>query len=158
MALRATDPAPVPTSRRTAGISPSRHRRQTWCRTIRIKASTRSFATGLVGDVEGTVQLTVFLARAAGRVQRERCRSGTNTGDVSAKKSTQSSAEAEATREFLRLASDRGLSLTGPDGLLKQFTKTVLETTSLRRQLVAATGSAYGAASGSRRECVASSR
>src|SRR3954454_9781197 len=65
-------------------------------------------------------------------------------GDVSAKKKRQNSAEAEATREFLRLASDRGLSLTGPDGLLKQFTKTVLETTSLRRQLVAATGSAYG--------------
>jgi putative transposase len=49
-------------------------------------------------------------------------------GDVSAKKKTKSSAEAEAAREFLRLASDRGLSLTGPDGLLKQFTKNVLET------------------------------
>ena len=49
-------------------------------------------------------------------------------GDVSAKKNTQSSAEAEAAREFLKLASDRGLSLTGPDGLLKQFTKNVLET------------------------------
>jgi len=49
-------------------------------------------------------------------------------GDVSAKKKTQSSAEAEAAREFLKLASDRGLSLTGPDGLLKQFTKNVLET------------------------------
>src|SRR3954469_12406806 len=31
-------------------------------------------------------------------------------------------------REFLKLASDRGFSLTGPDGLLKQFTKSVLET------------------------------
>src|SRR5215213_5577128 len=49
-------------------------------------------------------------------------------GDVSAKKNMQSSAEAEAAREFLKLASDRGLSLTGPDGLLKQFTKNVLET------------------------------
>ena len=48
-------------------------------------------------------------------------------GDVSAKKSTPS-AEAEAAKEFLKLASDRGLSLTGPDGLLKQFTKNVLET------------------------------
>lgn len=48
-------------------------------------------------------------------------------GDVSAKKNTPS-AEAEAAREFLKLASDRGLSLTGPDGLLKQFTKNVLET------------------------------
>src|SRR3954454_2761604 len=44
-------------------------------------------------------------------------------GDVSAKKKRQNSAEAEPAREFLRLASDRGLSLTGPDGLLKQFTK-----------------------------------
>jgi putative transposase len=49
-------------------------------------------------------------------------------GDVSAKKNTECSAEAEAAREFLKLANDRGLSLTGPDGLLKQFTKNVLET------------------------------
>ena len=28
----------------------------------------------------------------------------------------------------MRLAQEQGLSLTGPDGLLKQFTKTVLET------------------------------
>src|SRR3954454_21153633 len=49
-------------------------------------------------------------------------------GDVSAKKKRQNSAEAEAAREFLKLASDRGLSLPGPDGLLKQLTKNVLET------------------------------
>ena len=30
--------------------------------------------------------------------------------------------------ELVRLAQDQGLSLTGPDGLLKQLTKTVLET------------------------------
>ena len=30
--------------------------------------------------------------------------------------------------ELVRLAKEQGLSLTGPDGLLKQFTKTVLET------------------------------
>src|SRR4051794_23715658 len=48
-------------------------------------------------------------------------------GDVSAKK-IKPSAEVEAAKEFLKLASDRGLSLTGPDGLLKQFTKNVLET------------------------------
>jgi putative transposase len=48
-------------------------------------------------------------------------------GDVSGKKN-KPSAEAEAAKEFLKLASDRGLSLTGPDGLLKQFTKNVLET------------------------------
>src|SRR4051794_24391175 len=48
-------------------------------------------------------------------------------GDVSAKK-IKPSAEVEAAKEFLKLASDRGLSLTGPDGLLKVFTKNVLET------------------------------
>jgi putative transposase len=38
------------------------------------------------------------------------------------------SAEAEAARELVRLARERGLALTGPDGLLKQLTKTVIET------------------------------
>jgi transposase-like protein len=37
-------------------------------------------------------------------------------------------AEAEAARELVRLAREQGLSLTGPDGLLKQLTKTVIET------------------------------
>ncbi|WP_157002327.1 IS256 family transposase [Agromyces laixinhei] len=37
-------------------------------------------------------------------------------------------AEAAAAKEFVRLAREQGLSLTGPDGLLKQFTKNVLET------------------------------
>lgn len=39
-----------------------------------------------------------------------------------------SSAEAVAARELVRLAKEQGLSLTGPDGLLKQFTKNALET------------------------------
>src|SRR6201996_4738582 len=38
------------------------------------------------------------------------------------------SAELVAARELVRLAREQGLSLTGPDGLLKQLTKTVLET------------------------------
>ncbi|GAA4263619.1 hypothetical protein GCM10022255_109800 [Dactylosporangium darangshiense] len=38
------------------------------------------------------------------------------------------SAEAEAAAELVRLAQEQRLSLTGPDGLLKQLTKTVLET------------------------------
>jgi transposase-like protein len=38
------------------------------------------------------------------------------------------SAEADAAKELVRLARERGLSLTGPDGLLKQLTKTVIET------------------------------
>jgi putative transposase len=33
-----------------------------------------------------------------------------------------------AAKELVRLAAEQGLSLTGPDGLLKQFIKTVLET------------------------------
>ncbi|WP_435055789.1 IS256 family transposase [Micromonospora aurantiaca (nom. illeg.)] len=38
------------------------------------------------------------------------------------------SAEAKAAAELVRAAKEQGLSLTGPDGLLKQLTKTVLET------------------------------
>jgi putative transposase len=37
------------------------------------------------------------------------------------------SAEQEAAAELVRLAKERGLSLTGPDGLLKQLTKSVIE-------------------------------
>jgi transposase-like protein len=37
-------------------------------------------------------------------------------------------AEEAAARELVRLAREQGLSLTGPDGLLKQLTKTVIET------------------------------
>ena len=44
------------------------------------------------------------------------------------KKRAEPSAEAAAAAELVRLAKEQGLSLTGPDGLLKQFTKTVLET------------------------------
>jgi putative transposase len=41
--------------------------------------------------------------------------------DVTSKKA-EPGAEAEAARELVRLARERGLSLTGPDGLLKQLT------------------------------------
>ena len=44
------------------------------------------------------------------------------------KKKPEPSAEEIAARELVRLAKEQGLSLTGPDGLLKQFTKSVLET------------------------------
>ena len=37
-------------------------------------------------------------------------------------------AERAAIREMVKSATDRGLALTGPDGLLKIMTKTVLET------------------------------
>ncbi|MGO4860289.1 IS256 family transposase, partial [Arthrobacter sp. 2MCAF14] len=37
-------------------------------------------------------------------------------------------AEVDAARELVRMAKEQGLALTGPDGLLKQLTKTVIET------------------------------
>jgi hypothetical protein len=48
--------------------------------------------------------------------------------DVATKKQVEQSAEQQAAVELVRLAQEEGLSLTGPDGLLKQLTKTVLET------------------------------
>src|SRR6195952_3994891 len=51
----------------------------------------------------------------------------TTLDDVTKKKAEQS-AEQKAAVELVRLAQEQGLSLTGPDGLLKQLTKTVLET------------------------------
>jgi transposase-like protein len=47
---------------------------------------------------------------------------------VTKKKPAGQSAEQQAAAELVRLAQEQGLSLTGPDGLLKQLTKTVLET------------------------------
>src|SRR4051812_29116206 len=52
----------------------------------------------------------------------------TTLSDMAAKKQSEPSAEEIAARELVRLAKEQGLSLTGPDGLLKQFTKNVLET------------------------------
>ncbi|MBF6341873.1 IS256 family transposase [Nocardia abscessus] len=50
------------------------------------------------------------------------------TLDAVARKKAQASAEELAAAELVRMAKEQGLSLTGPNGLLKQFTKTVLET------------------------------
>ncbi|WP_371409165.1 IS256 family transposase [Micromonospora zamorensis] len=44
------------------------------------------------------------------------------------KKRAEPSAEAKAAGELVRAAKEQGLSLTGPEGLLRQLTKTVLET------------------------------
>jgi len=52
----------------------------------------------------------------------------TTLNDMTAKKKPDPSAEEIAAKELVRLAREQGLSLTGPDGLLKQFTKSVLET------------------------------
>jgi transposase-like protein len=48
--------------------------------------------------------------------------------DVAKRKPAELSAEQKAAAELVRRAKEQGLSLTGPDGLLKQLTKTVLET------------------------------
>ena len=47
---------------------------------------------------------------------------------TSRKKGTQPTAAEQAANELVRRAREQGISLTGPDGLLKQLTKTVLET------------------------------
>ena len=48
--------------------------------------------------------------------------------DVAAKKrQVEQSAEQRAAADLVRVAKEQGLSLTGPDGLLKQLTKTVIE-------------------------------
>ncbi len=48
--------------------------------------------------------------------------------DVTKKKAAVESAEQRAATDLVRLAKEQGLLLTGPDGLLKQLTKLVLET------------------------------
>ena len=47
---------------------------------------------------------------------------------VASKKKQEPTAEQKAAEELVRRAREQGLSLTGPDGLLKQLTKAVLET------------------------------
>lgn len=74
--------------------------------------------------LSGTVDLTVFLARHADRVGEEGAVMTTTLSDMTAKKKPELSAGEIAAKE-------QGLSLAGPDGLLKQFTKTVLETAQL---------------------------
>src|SRR5579864_6840346 len=48
--------------------------------------------------------------------------------DVTKKNKPEPTAEARMAEDLVRRAREQGLSLTGPDGLLKQLTKTVLET------------------------------
>ena len=52
----------------------------------------------------------------------------TTLNDMTAKKKPTPSAEELAAKELVAYAKEKGLSLPGPDGLLKQFTKNVLET------------------------------
>src|SRR5579863_8811085 len=48
--------------------------------------------------------------------------------EVAKKKQAELTAEQQAAAELVRMAKEQGLSLTGPDGLLKQLTKSVIET------------------------------
>ena len=48
--------------------------------------------------------------------------------DVAKRKEVEQSAEQQAAVELVRMAKEQGLSLTGPDGLLKPLTKTLIET------------------------------
>ena len=52
----------------------------------------------------------------------------TTLDGVAKKTQAEPSAEQKAAAELVRLAQEQGLSLTGPDGLLRQLTKTVLQT------------------------------
>lgn len=52
----------------------------------------------------------------------------TQNDQTGRKRRPEPSAEAKAAVELVRAAKEQGLSLTGPDGLLRQLTKTVLET------------------------------
>lgn len=58
----------------------------------------------------------------------------TSLDGVAKKEAGEHSAEQQAAAELVRLAKELGLSLTGPEGLLKQLTKTMLET-SLNEEL-----------------------
>ena len=62
----------------------------------------------------------------------------TTLDGVTKKKPAEESAEQQAAAELVRLAQAQGLSLTGPDGLLKQLTKTVLETAPVARAPIGA--------------------
>ena len=52
----------------------------------------------------------------------------TETLETVTKKKPRPAAEQAAAEELVRRAREQGLSLTGPDGLLKQLTKVVIET------------------------------
>ena len=67
--------------------------------------------------------------------------------DVTKRKRPEPSAEEKLAEELVARAREQGLSLTGPDGLLKQLTKTVLET-ALDQELTEHLGHEKGAAAG----------
>jgi putative transposase len=60
--------------------------------------------------------------------RRERCRADATLDGVAKRKKDKPkfTAEEKVAEELVRRTREQGLSLTGPDGLLKQLTKTVL--------------------------------
>lgn len=69
--------------------------------------------------------------------------------DFVPRKKPEPSAEETAAKGLVRLAREQGLALTGPDGLLKQFTKSVLET-ALNEEMTEHLGHAKHRAAGDR--------
>lgn len=70
----------------------------------------------------------MYLARHARRLPGgEEPDMAATLGAVPSMKLTEKS-ETEAARELVRMAKEQGLALTGPEGLLKQLTRTVIET------------------------------
>lgn len=70
----------------------------------------------------------MFPARRADWIGGKGAVMDTALNDMTAKKKPETSAEEIPATELVRLAKEQGLSLAGPDGLLKQFTKSVVET------------------------------
>lgn len=58
---------------------------------------------------------------------RESCRDDRDLDDATKKSKRELTAEERAAEELVARAREQGLSLTGPDGLLDQLTKTVLD-------------------------------
>lgn len=73
---------------------------------------------------------SVFLVQRADECRPGRWRDVNDADDVSPRKQPHDdrSAEAAVAAELVRMAKEQSLALTGPEGLLKLFTKTVLGT------------------------------
>jgi hypothetical protein len=78
--------------------------------------------------MQGQCSKRMFLARHADWEVGGEVAVMTATLDDVTKKRAEESAEQQAARELVAIAREQGPSLTGPDGLLKQLTKTVIET------------------------------
>ena len=65
--------------------------------------------------------------------------------DVAKRKPAEMSPEQQAATELVRRAKEQGLSLTGPDGLTKQLTKSVIESALAEEMTVCAPRTSSGA-------------